>query len=213
LGAPRVKEVDQHPEECHGQAFLEIMRGIQGLHAAHDAALGGRGEAALAALGPFAERLSAADRQMGLLREAFDVTRDWLARAEAADPGCLPIVRDDRLRTMDYDDVYAQLLAGGAALPGRVYWDELAVALRDGGVRGGMAIVERALGEARQALSAALLASAALAERSLPELEPGIAALFHHIGAIMTRWTRFHTQMSYLGVLSESTAAAVRAQM
>jgi hypothetical protein len=122
------------------------------------------------------------------------------------------VVRDRWLRGLDYDGLYGQLLAAGAALPGRVYWDELAGAVAEGGVPAGMEVLERALAEVREALAGALQASAALATAGPAELEPGIAGVFHPIGVIMTRWTRFHTQMSYLGVLSESAAAAVRAQ-
>ena len=92
-------------------------------------------------------RSNSCNDHLTAIGEALVRTRSELFEREGADRADPLIARDSCFAAIDTDAMYRERLAHGAALPQRVFWDDIATRMRDGGARAGLRVLDRALRE------------------------------------------------------------------
>jgi hypothetical protein len=194
-------------ERSFRDGFFRLQQGIGRLHDAVDAALvadeARAAERFTAGLGD----LAGCNAELTALGEELVRMRaDLFERGEvdASDP---LVTREPFFAGLDYEGIYADLLAHGAALPRHVFWDEVATRVREGGSHGGLRLLDRQLRE----LQSDLRSFTAVVE-SIGRLRGAAFARALHdtsrdIATVMLGYTRLLTTFTYLAILCEQASA------
>ena len=204
----RLERHSAKTESSFRLAFVHMMEGMNALHDAVDAAMSADSSAATEPLDSGLAKLAAANDQLSILGETFVRTRTELFEQADVDPADPLVARERYFACVDYEAVYRELVAHGAALPHHVYWTELSNRLRDGGVRAGMRLLDRHLRELQSDLRS--FVGEVQVKRRLTGL--ALAEALHDgsrpVATIVMGFTRLLTTMTYFGILCERASQA-----
>lgn len=195
----RSRDLERHYREAN----LDVQLALNRLHDAVEAALvcdtGGTGsglEEGLGLLGSCNDHLTA-------IGEALVRTRAELFEREGVDATDPLIAREPFFAVIDTEAMYRELLAHGAALPQRLYWEDLVARVRDGGARAGLRLLDRHLRELQSDLRT--FAGEVESLRGLPpaELGPALHGVSRPVATIIVGFTRLLISFNYFGMLCE----------
>jgi hypothetical protein len=194
-------------EASFRDGFFRLQHGLARLHDAVDAALAGDEARAAERFAAGLVDLGACNEELTALAEALVRVRADLFERGEADASDPLVTREPFFAGLDYEAVYADMLAHGAALPRHVFWDEVASRVREGGSHGGLRLLDRQLRELQSALrgfiggveSTGRVRGRAFA-RALHDTSIGVAT-------VMLGYTRLLTTFTYFSVLCEQASA------
>ena len=192
----RARELDQRFRTAH----TELQRGLGSLHDSVDAALHddklqtainlNRGLAELAACSQNIREMNAI-----LMSSRADLT----ARRQV--DACDPLVqREYFFSIMDWDHLYDDLVSYGAALPRRVFWDEVVVALQAGGTQGVLRLLEVQLEDLQVSLCNYIGEVNAMRERPIQEFARCLHDTSLSPSALNIGFVRFLTSCTYVSL-------------
>ena len=195
----RSRELERH----HREANVDFMLALNGLHAAVDAALLRDDDAAARALAGGLALLASCNDHLTAVGEALVRTRAELYEHESVDHDDPLIAREQWFAAIDCNAMYRELAAHGAALPQRLFWDDIAARVREGGARGGLRLLDRHLRELQSGLRA--FAGEIEGMRRLPaaELAPALHGVSRGVATVTMGFTRFLTSITYFSMLCE----------
>lgn len=204
----RLEQLSDGIESSYRLAFLHMMEGMHTLHDAVDIAMGANPSTADEPLEQGLAKLGIANDQLSALGETFVRIRMELFEQADIDPADPLIAREPYFSSIDYEAIYRELVAHGAALPHHLYWTDLCNRLRDGGVRAGLRLLDRHLRELQSDLRGFVgevqvkrrLTGMALAE-ALHDASRAFAT-------IIMGFTRLLTTITYFGILCERASQA-----
>ena len=130
-------------------------------------------------------------------------TRSELFEQEGVDGADPLIAREPFFAAIDVDAMYRELAAHGAALPQRVFWDDLAGRVRDGGARAGLRLLDRHLRELQSDLRTFVGEVESMRRLPLAELGPTLHSTSRAVGTITVGFIRLLTSFLYFSMLCE----------
>ncbi|HET9769025.1 MAG TPA: hypothetical protein VFS60_19420 [Thermoanaerobaculia bacterium] len=195
----RSRELERHYREGN----LDLQLALNRLHDAVDSALAQDAGDAGCGLEEGLGLLSSCNDHLTAIGKALVRTRAELferGEVDAADP---LIAREPFFAVIDSEAMYRELVTRGAALPQRLYWDDLAARVRDGGARAGLRLLDRHLRELQSDLRTFVGEVESL--RGLPpaELAPALHGVSRPVAAIIVGFTRLLISFTYFGMLCE----------
>jgi hypothetical protein len=196
-------------ERNYREANVDFMMAMNGLHDAVDAALAGDQPGAVTALGGGLELLDSCSEHLTAIGEALVRTRAELYEREGADAADPLVARERFFAGIDYEGIYRELSAHGATLPQRIFWDDVAGRVRDGGARAGLRLLDRHLRELQSDLRT--FAGEVQSMQRLPLFEAATAlhGASRGVAALVMGFTRFLTTFSYFSMLCERASQAL----
>jgi len=195
----RSSELERHYREAN----LAVMLGLNVLHDAVDAGLAGDAGAAGAALEQGLTLLGSCNDHLTAIGEALVRTRAELFEREGVDANDPLIAREPFFAAIDSEAMYRELAAHGAALPQRVFWDDLSSRVRDGGARAGLRLLDRHLRELHSDLRTFVGEVESLRRLPLAELAPALHGASRPSATLVVGFTRLLIAFSYFGMLCE----------
>lgn len=206
LTSPLADRLERHAasaEASYRNSYLQFLLGSSTLHDGIDAALANTPAHAADHVGDGLSQLRAANEQLTGLGDSLVRLRADLFEDPDVDPTEPLLAREPLFASLDYDGIYHELAAAGAALPQRAFWDDIATRLRTGGARGGFRCLERHLralqGDLRE-LIALVEGSAGLPGRALGE---ALHATAIPVARVVTSYTRLVTTFGYVSICCE----------
>jgi len=195
----RSADIDRH----YRAGNLDLMLGLNTLHDASDAAIAGDGAAAAVAIARGLEQLASCNDHLTRLGEEIVRTRIELFEHTDIDPADPLIARESQFARLDYDGLYREMAAHGAALPQRVYWDDVATRVRDGGARAGLRLLDRHLRELQSDLRSLVGQVQVLGDRPLVRLGPELHELSIATAAPVIGFSRLLIVFTYFSIICE----------
>ena len=196
----RLEQYSTAIDAAYRNSYLQLLLGLATLHDAIDASLENDVPRAAEHLGAGLAQLHASNDQLTALGEGLVRLRTDLFESTDLDPAEPLRAREPFFATIDYDALYRDLAAEGAALPLRAFWDEVASRIRDAGARGGFRLLERQMRELQgdlRTLIADVESSGRLPGRALGEALHDTAI---PVARVMTGYTRLVTSFGYVSV-------------
>jgi len=193
-------------EASFRDGFFKLQLGIGALHDAIDAALLGDDADADDRLAAGLRELSRCNDELtafgaGLVR----VRAELFERGEvdASDP---LVTREPFFAALDYDGIYADMLAHGAALPRHVFWDEVASRVREGGSHGGLRLLDRQVRELQSDLRSFIAGVESTARLRGRAFATALHDSSLSVATVMLGYTRLLTTFTYFTVLCEQAS-------
>lgn len=192
-------EVDRHARDGN----LELMLALNTLHDASDAAIASNAEQAFLHIGRGLEQLGSCNDHLTQLGEEIVRTRIELFERADVDPLDPLIAREAQFPHLDYEGLYREMAAHGAALPQRVYWDDVASRVRDGGARAGLRLLDRHLRELQSDLRSLIGQVQVLCDRPLAQLGPDLHEMSIASAAPVFGFARLTIVFTYFSIICE----------
>lgn len=190
-------------ERHHREANVDFMLALNGLHDAVDAAMARDAAHTATALTSGLALLGSCNEHLTSIGEALVRTRAELFEREGVDRNDPLIARERCFASIDCEAMYRELLAHGAALPQRVFWDEVAARMRDGGARAGLRVLDRHLRELQSDLRTFVGEVESLRRLPLAELGAELHGVSRGVATIVMGFTRLLTTFAYFSMLCE----------
>jgi hypothetical protein len=195
----RSRELERH----HREANVDFMLALNVLHDAVDAALARDGEGSLTAMARGLELLRSCNDHLTSIGEALVRTRAELYERESVDGDDPLIARERWFAAIDCDAMYRELAARGAALPQRLFWDDVAARMHDGGARAGLRLLDRHLRELQSGLRTFAGEVDSMRRLPAPEMAPALHGVSRGVATVTMGFTRFLTAITYFSMLCE----------
>jgi hypothetical protein len=195
----RSRELERH----HREANVDFMLALNSLHSGVDAALVRDGTATASALDQGLALLASCNSHLTAIGEALVRTRAELFEREGGDPADPLIARERFFPAIDGESMYRELVAHGAVLPQRLFWDDLVARMRDGGARAGLRLLDRHLRELQSDLRTFVGEVESERQLPLPDLAPTLHGASRAVGAITVGFIRLLTAFHYFSMLCE----------
>ena len=203
----RSAALDRHYRDANAQT----MEAFSQLHSAVDAALSGDGVAAASCVTQSLAGLAASNDHLSAIGEGLVRTRSELFERGEVDASDPLIAREPLFATFDYDALYRELAAHGGALPQRVFWEDVATRLRDGGARAGLRLLDRHLRELQSDLRMFAADVESLRSLPLPDLARALHGHAFGIAALVMGFIRLLATFTYFAFLCERASLAFEA--
>jgi hypothetical protein len=199
----RLEQRSTHIDRHYRSGSLELMTALNTLHDASDAAIAGEGAAAEAHLDAGLRQLASCNDHLSQMAEELVRSRVELFERAGVDP-CDPLVaREAQFARLDFDGLYREMAAHGAALPQRVYWDDVASRLRDGGARAGLRLLDRHVRELQSDLRSLVGQVEVLRSLPLAELGPALHEMSIAAAAPVLGFARLVAVFTYVSIACE----------
>ena len=195
----RAAEMERHYRE----GYLALMVGMNHLHDGVDAALAGDDDGATAALAAGVASLETCSDGLTAIGEALVRTRAELFERGDLDPDDPLIARERYFATLDYEGVHRELVAHGAAIPQRAFWDDVAGRVRDGGARAGLRLLDRHLRELQSDLRTFIGELGTMQRLRGRDYAVAVHGVARPVAALVVGFTRFLTSFMYFSLLCE----------
>jgi hypothetical protein len=195
----------------YGAANASLTEACSHLHDTVDAALAGTTERAQSCLDLGLDRLAACSDHLSAIGEALVRTRSELFEREEVDAADPLIARERCFAALDYGAVYRELAAHGGALPQRVFWDDVATRLRDGGARAGLRLLDRHLRELQSDVRTFTGEVESLRSLPLPDLARALHGHAFGVAALVMGFIRLLATFTYFSLLCERASLAFEA--
>jgi hypothetical protein len=192
-------------------ANAALMEAFSHLHDTVDEALAGASERSQSCFDLGVADLAACSDHLSAIGEGLVRTRSELferGELDAADP---LIARERCFATLDYGALYRELAAHGGALPQRVFWDDVATRLRDGGARAGLRLLDRHLRELQSDLRTFTGEVESLRGLPLPDLARALHGHALGVAALVMGFIRLLATFTYFSFLCERASLAFEA--
>ena len=203
----RSAALDRHYRDANAQ----LMEAFSQLHSAVDAAVSGDGATAACRVAQGLAGFASSNDHLTAIGEELVRTRSELFERGEVDAGDPLIAREPLFATFDYDGLYRELAAHGGALPQRVFWDDVATRLRDGGARAGLRLLDRHLRELQSDLRTFTADVESLRSLPLPDLARALHGHAFGIAALVMGFIRLLATFTYFAFLCERASLAFEA--
>lgn len=190
-------------ERHYREANDDFLFGQKRLHDAVDAALVRNLDGASSALANGLGLLASCNDHLTAIGEGLVRTRSELFEQEGVDGADPLIAREAFFAAIDIDAMYRELAAYGAALPQRVFWDDLASRVRDGGARAGLRLLDRHLRELQSDLRTFVGEVESMRRLPLAELGPTLHGTSRAVGTVTVGFIRLLTSFLYFSMICE----------
>jgi hypothetical protein len=192
----RARELDQRFRVAH----TELLKGLSSLHDSVDSALcNDKAQAAINLNRGLAE-LAGCNENLRTMIASLASSRADLATRHQVD-SCDPLVqREFFFSLIDWDHLYNDLASSGAALPQRVFWDEVVVAIQAGGTQGALTLLEFQLEDLRVNLCNYFGRVNAMRNLSTQELAQSLHNISLSPSALIIGFIRFLTSCTYVSL-------------
>ena len=207
----RLERLAASAESHYREGYLQLLLGLSTLHDVVDAVVAEE-PAQAGELASGIRQLHSSNDHLTALGEAMVRLRYGAFESADVDASDPLLAREACFARLDYEEPYRELAGQGAALPHRVFWDEVASRLRDGGARGGFRLLERHVRELQtdlRTLVAHTEACGRLAGRALGEALHDTAI---PVARVMIGFTRLLTAFGYVSFLCERATRAHEAE-
>lgn len=203
----RSAALDRHYREANAQ----VLEAFSQLHAGVDAAVAGDAAAAASRVAQGLATLASCNDHLSAIGEGLVRTRSELFERHEVDAADPLIAREPLFATFDYEALYRELAAHGGALPQRVFWDDVATRLRDGGARAGLRLLDRNLRELQSDLRTFTADVESLRSLPLPDLARALHGHAFGIAALVMGFIRLLATFTYFAFLCERASLAFEA--
>lgn len=181
----------------------KFLHGLESIHDAVDAALCDAKSQTASCLSCSLSELTECCCDLTLMAEILLSTHTDLAEREAVDSKDPLIYRERFFAVIDYDEVYRVLTIRGAALPRRVFWDEVVSTIKSGGACAGVQLLELQLRELHANLCNYVQAVEAMRQLPTRELGHALHDTSLEVSVLVVGFTKFLTTCTYISVLCE----------
>ena len=192
----RARELDQRFRTAH----TELLTGLSSLHDSVDSALCNDKAQTAVNLNRGLAELGACNENLREMIAGLTSSRADLATRHQVDSSDPLVQRERSFSLINWDHLYSDLVSCGAALPQRVFWDEVVGAIQSGGTQGALSLLELQLQDLRVNLCNYIREVNAL--RNLPTQE--LARCLHDTSlspsALIIGFTRFLTSCTYVSL-------------
>ena len=195
----RSRDLERHYREAN----LDVQLALNRLHDTVDAVLAHDGGDAGGGLDEGLGLLGSCNRHLTAIGEALVRTRAELFEREGVDAADPIIARERFFAAIDTEAMDRELLAHGAALPQRLYWEDLAARVRDGGARAGLRLLDRHLRELQSDLRTFVGEVESLRGLPATELATALHGVSRPVATIIVGFTRLLIAFNYFGMLCE----------
>ena len=137
----RAEELDQR----FRKAQTELLNGMSILHNSVDSALCNDGAKTAFSLNRGLAELGECNANLSGMVDSLTSARADLATCREVDPNDPLNLRERFFSLIDWDQLYRDLMTEGAALPRRVFWDEVVSAIESGGIQCALRLLESQL--------------------------------------------------------------------
>jgi len=200
----RSADLDRH----YSAANASLTEALSHLHNTVDEALAGASERAQTSFDLGVAGLTSCSNHLSSIGEGLVRTRSELFEREELDAADPLIARERCFATLDYGAVYRELAAHGGALPQRVFWDDVATRLRDGGARAGLRLLDRHLRELQSDLRTFTGEVESLRSLPLPDLARALHGHAFGVAALVMGFIRLLATFTYFSLLCERASLA-----
>ena len=200
-------------ETHYRDGFNTFMLATRTLHDAVDHALTGDSHASDDCLAQGLSKLRSANDHLSSLASGLVEMRAELFERQAIDPEDPLLARERHFATLDYEAAYQRLLTAGAAMPDRVYWDDLPPRLRKEGARGGLRLLDRHARALQSSLWSLVSHVEAAGRLPLAERPHALHASTVEVSAVLIGFTRLLTTCTYFSMLCEETTRALESEL
>jgi hypothetical protein len=205
----RSAQLDRHYRD--GNAAM--MDAFSRLHDTVDAALAGKADEAASQFIAGMAGLASCNDHLTAIGEALVCTRSEIFEREEIDPADPLIARERCFASFDYDALHREIAAHGGALPQRVFWDDVATRLRDGGARAGLRLLDRYLRELQSDLRTFTGEVESLRSLRLPDLARALHGHALGVAALVMGFIRLLATFTYFAFLCERASLAFEADL
>lgn len=185
------------------EANLLFSMGPAELHDAIDAALTGDAANANASLQRGLDLLDRTNDHLTDIGDAFVQSRADLFERQRIDPADPLIAREPFFAAIEYDELHRELSSRGAVLPQRVFWNEVADRVREGGARPGLRLLERHVRELQSNLRSYIAKVESLRTMPLREMATILHDTSADAAAVVFGFTRLLTVATYFSIFCE----------
>jgi hypothetical protein len=200
-------------DRAYRDAASLLMSALDSLHDGVDAALAGEVARTAELMDGGCAELDAVNDRLTAMGEALVRTRSELFEREGIDPSDPLLARERCFPRLDYDGLYRELAAHGGALPLRVFWDDVAERMRDGGARAGLRLLDRHLRELQSDLRSFSGEVASMRRLPLAELAPALHGVSRTVATLNVGFTRLLTTFTYFSIVCERASAAYELEL
>ncbi len=183
------------------KSHTKFLLGLDSLHDAVDSALRDAGPQTAASLTRGLAELAECGCGLTLMAEILLRIRTDLAEREAFNSDDPLISRERFFAVIDYDEVYRALATQGAALPQRVFWDEVVSAVQSQGARAGIQLLEGQLKELHATLCSYIRAVEVMRRLPPQELAHSLHDTSVEVSVLVMGFIRFMTTCTYVSIL------------
>ena len=193
-------------EASFRDGFFKLQLGVGALHDAVDAALAGDDGRTSERLAQRLAELGGCNEELTALGAALVRVRADLFERGEVDAGDPLVTREPFFAALDYEAVYADMLAHGAALPRHVFWDEVASRVRESGSHGGLRLLDRQLRELQSGLRAFIAGVQSTGRLRGRAFAKALHDASLSVATVMLGYTRLLTTFTYFSVLCEQAS-------
>jgi hypothetical protein len=198
-------------ERHYRHGYLALLAGMNDLHDAVDAALAGDDTLAESLHTAGVAALERCFASVAGIADVLVRTRADLGRHAEEEPLDPLVARERFFASIDYEQVYRELAAHGAALPQRAFWDDMAGRVRDGGAVAGLRLLDRHARELQSDLRVFLADLAAAHRLEGRDYAVAVHDVARPVAALVVGFTRFLMGTTYLSMLCERASAMLEA--
>jgi len=190
-------------EHHYREANSDFLFGQKRLHDAVDAALASDAGGTSSALANGLALLTSCNAHLTAIGETLVRTRAELFEQKSIDGADPLIAREAFFPAVDVEALYRDLAAHGAALPQRVFWDDIAGRVRDGGARAGLRVLDRHLRELQSGLRTFVGEVERMRQLPLAELGPTLHSTSRAVATVTVGFMRLLTSFLYFSLICE----------
>jgi hypothetical protein len=195
----RNADLDGHIRRGNAQ----LLQALSTLHDAVDAGLAAEPAAAATLLDQGLAELGACNDHLTAIGDGLVRIRIELFERGNHDPADPLIAREACFPRLDYEAIYGELLAHGAALPQRLFWDDVASRVRDGGARAGLRLLDRHVRELQSDLRSLSGQVEVLRAQPLRAMAEALHTMSVASAAPVVGFVRLTTIFTYLSLVCE----------
>ena len=177
--------------------------GLKSLHDGVDAALAGDAASCAASMARGLRELEECNDRLTVVGRRLVESRAALFERQAVAPDDPLVARERYLATQDYEAIHRELVAAGAVLPQRAFWDEVVDRLRGGGARAALRLLDRHVRELQSRLRAFMAEVEGLRGLPLADLGPRLHGFSIPVATLTVGFTRLSMTLIYLSILCE----------
>jgi hypothetical protein len=190
-------------EASFRDGFFKLQLGVGALHDAIDSALVGDDRRTAERLAAGIADLGGCNDELTALGVALVRVRADLFERGAVDATDPLVTREPFFAAVDYEAVYADMVAHGAALPRHVFWEEVASRVREGGSHGGLRLLDRQVRELQSDLRSFIAGVESTARLRGRVFAKALHDSSLSVATVMLSYTRLLTTFTYFSVLCE----------
>src|SRR6185436_194903 len=145
--------------------------------------------------------LAECNAHLSAMVDNLDSARTDLTNRQEIEPRDPLIHRERFFSLIDFDLLYHDLVSCGAALPRRVFWDEVVSAIRSGGTQGALRLLESQLKDVQTSLGTYICSVGAMRHLPLEELPQTLHDTSLSVSALVIGLIQFLASCTYVSLI------------